>query len=89
MNREKPKRLRWDFPQRVEIPSVFRRYLWEYQKEAPLEILVLRVLTYGDFQELRELYDLYPRESLLIALKYPNVKRGVRYWLKRWSKKGS
>jgi len=37
-------RIKWDYQRMVEIPEEFKMYLWEYNKMAPLEILILRVL---------------------------------------------
>ncbi len=84
-----PKRIRWDYPEKVTVPESFKRYLWEYQGEAPLEMLILRVLTYGHFEEIRSVYRAYPEETFRLAFKYPKIKRGVRFWLKRWHTKKS
>ena len=83
------KRIKWDFFQFVEIPEEFKLYLWEYKDRAPLEILILRVLTYGSFEEIEKIYSIYPVETFKIAMKYPEIKRGVKFWVKRWKSSSS
>ncbi|MDF2954155.1 MAG: hypothetical protein OD816_001400 [Thermodesulfobacterium sp.] len=78
------KRIKWDYPQFAPIPEEFRNYLWEYQNTAPLELIILRVLTYGSFKEIQKLFSLYPEETTKIAFKYPEIKRGIKFWIKRW-----
>ncbi len=82
--RGKVQRIKWNYSNFVKIPSEFKPYLWEYEKTAPLEILILRVLTYGNFEELKKIYSLYPEETYKIAFKYPEIKRGVKFWIKKW-----
>jgi len=78
------RRIRWDYEEKVKIPEEFKMYLWEYKEKAPLEILIIRVLKYGDFEEIREIYKMYPEQVYKISTKYPNIKRGVRFWIRRW-----
>ena len=80
----KARRIKWDYFNKVDIPEDFKIYLWDYKEKAPLEILILRVLTYGNFEEIKKIYKLYPEETYKIALKYPEIKRGVKFWIKRW-----
>lgn len=80
----KQERIKWDYFEYVEIPDEFRIFLWDYKKKAPLEILILRVLTYGNFYEIEKIYKLYPEETFKISFKYPEIKRGVKFWIKRW-----
>ncbi|GAB5047484.1 hypothetical protein [Thermodesulfovibrio sp. TK110] len=77
-------RIKWNYFEKVRIPERFAKYLWDYKEEAPLEMIILRVLKYGSFDEIEELFKLYPEETYKIAMKYPEVKRGVRFWIKRW-----
>lgn len=77
-------RIRWDYFERVKIPEEFSKYLWDYRDEAPLEIIIIRVLRYGKFEEIERLYRFYPEETEKIAFKYPDIKRGVRFWIRRW-----
>ncbi|ACI21689.1 hypothetical protein [Thermodesulfovibrio yellowstonii] len=77
-------RIKWDYFSKVQIPEKFARYLWDYKEESPLEILILRVLKYGSFEEVNAIFELYPEETYKIAMKYPEIKRGVKFWIKRW-----
>lgn len=78
------KRIRWDYYDYVKIPKDFKKYIWDYKKFTPLEILILRVLTYGDYNELMKIYKLFSNETYKIVMKYINIKRGVRFWISRW-----
>jgi len=77
-------RIKWDYEEKVKISEEFKIYPWEYEKTAPLEILIKRVLKYGNFEEIRKIYEMYPAEVYKISLKYPDTKRGVKFWIKRW-----
>jgi len=77
-------RIKWDYFQNVKIPDDFKIYLWDYKEKASLEILILRVLNYGNFKEIRKVYNMYPSETEKIAFKYPNIKRGIKFWIKVW-----
>ncbi len=37
-------KIKWDYFEKVKIPQKFVRYLWDYKKEAHLEMLIFRVL---------------------------------------------
>lgn len=78
------KRIKWDYVSYIKIPNEFKMYLWDYEKNAPLEMIILRVLKYGDFKDIRKIYSLFPEETYKIAFKYPQIKRGVKFWIKRW-----
>jgi len=78
------KRIKWSYFEYVKIPEEFKLYLWDYKDKAPLEMLILRTLTYGSFEEVEKIYRLYPEETYNIAMKYPDIKRGVKFWVKRW-----
>lgn len=77
-------RIKWDYFEKIKIPEKFKRYLWDYKEEVSLEILILRILKYGKFEEIREIFELYPDETYKIAIKYPDVKRGVKFWIRLW-----
>ncbi len=77
-------RIKWDYFENVEIPEDLKKYLWDYEDEVYLEVLILRVLTYGNFEEIKKIYELYPEETYKIAFKYPEIKRGVKFWIKKW-----
>ena len=81
------KRIKWNYIKPVKIPESLKPHFWEYQDCAPLEILILRTLTYGSFEDIKKIYNLYPEETYKITLKYPKIKRGVKYWIERWKKK--
>lgn len=86
-NKQKVLRIKWDFTEKVSIPDSLKDYLWEYKDFAPLEVLIKRVLQYGNFEEIKKIFELYPDETFQISLKYPDLRRGVKFWIKRW--KGS
>lgn len=52
------KRILWDYKNQVPIPTAYQQFLWDYPgKTAPLEMLILRILIYGSFRDLRWLYN--------------------------------
>ncbi len=77
------------YKERVHIPEKYRRFLWDYPDGyAPLESFVLRVFKYGKFEDIKWIYDNYPDESYYVISTYPDTKRGVKYWIKRWKNEG-
>ena len=79
------KRLSWDYQEAVRIPVAYKQFLWDYPgKTAPLEMLILRVLIYGSFRDLQWLYKKYGEQAFVLAFKYPDIKRGVKFWLRKW-----
>ena len=56
--------------------------------KAPLESIILKVLTYGKFEDIRTLYKMFPEETYSVVKRYPDIKRGVRFWIKRWYEYG-
>lgn len=80
----KVERIKLEYVEKVEIPPEFKKYVWEYDDKVYLEVLILRVLTYGSFDEIRKIYELYPDETYKVAFKYPEIKRGVKFWMKKW-----
>ncbi|MEO0139373.1 MAG: hypothetical protein ABIL16_03900 [candidate division WOR-3 bacterium] len=80
-------RIKWKYPQKVPVPKEWRVWLWDEGPKAPLEKLIYRVLTYGKFQDIRKIYDMYPEETYELAFRYPDIKRGVRFWLNVWHDK--
>lgn len=77
-------RIKWDYFEEVRIRKEFSKYLRDYRDETPLEGLILCILRCGKFEEIERLYNLYPEETETITFKYPYIKRGVRFWIKRW-----
>jgi len=53
-------RVKWDYFREVKIPNEFKIYLWDYEEKSPVEILVLRVLKYGNFEEIKKVNNLFP-----------------------------
>ncbi|NPA33862.1 MAG: hypothetical protein GXO48_02915 [Chlorobi bacterium] len=73
------------FKNRVPIPEKWRKYLWdEPSGEAPVEKVVLRVLMYGGYEDWREVYERYPEVCKYVAENYPQIHRGVKFWIKWW-----
>jgi hypothetical protein len=73
------------FKKTVKIPKEFSKYLWDHPtKSAPLEKLIVRVLKYGNFEEIKKIYLAYREEVYDVIQRYPDIKRGVRFWIKRW-----
>jgi len=82
--RGKSKRIKWDYLEKVKIPEQLKPYIWDSQEEVSLEKLIYRTLIYGSFNDLKLIFQLYPEETYKIAFKYPDIHRGVRYWIKKW-----
>ena len=77
-------RIKWKYLREVPVPKEWRVWLWDEDVKAPLEKLIYRVLTYGKFEDIRKIYEMYPQETYELAFRYPDIKRGVRFWLKVW-----
>lgn len=78
-------RIAWKYFQQVRIPPEYEKFFWDHMDGVvALEKFILRILTYGDFEDIKWLYQQYPEETWDIAGRYPDIKRGVRFWLKRW-----
>lgn len=73
--------------QRVAVPRELRPFMWDCPDgKAPLEKMVLRTLNYGNFAELRFVCRKFPVAARHIANTYPDIRRGVRYWVRRLGK---
>ena len=78
-------RIPWDYKNQVWIPVAYKQFLWDYPgRTAPLEMLILRILTYGSFHDLQWLHKKYGKQTYTLAFKYPEIKRGVKFWLRKW-----
>lgn len=77
-------RIKLDFKEIVRIPDEFKIYFWEYEDYTYLEILIKRVFTYGNFGGVKKIYKMYPEETYKISFKYLEIKRGIRFWVRRW-----
>lgn len=76
------------FTQEVKFPARYKKFLWEHQNQkAPLEKLIIRIFTYGKFDDLKWLYKNYPEESYFLAKKYKTIKRGIKFWMEYWNEK--
>ena len=80
-------RVGWKYLREVLISGEWNMYLWDDKGTASLEILIRRVLTFGDYEDLKRLYSLYSDEIYDTAFRYPEIKRGVRSWMKVWYEK--
>lgn len=78
-------RITWKYFQPVRIPETYKKFLWDHAEgTVHLEKFILRILTYGGFEDVRWLYQKYPQETLDVAHRYPHIKRGIKFWLKVW-----
>jgi len=83
--RGKSQRIKTRFQQMVDVPADLKAYLWDHPGgKAPLEKLILRVCEYGHFGQLKTIYQQYPDECYDIINRYPDIKRGVKYWINDW-----
>lgn len=83
--RGETERIAWKYFHPVQIPERFQKFFWDCTEGAvPLEKFILRLLTYGGFEDVRWLYQSYPQETLDVAHRYPHIKRGIKFWLKVW-----
>ena len=71
----------------VTIPRDIRPLLWDCPDgKATLEKVVLRAVSYGNFDQLRLVCRKFPAASRHVANTYPDIRRGVRYWVRRLGK---
>ncbi len=68
----------------VPVREEWKPFLWSYQKEAPLEKVIIAVCRYGKFEDLEKLYSLYPEETEETVLRRNDINRGIKFWIKRW-----
>ncbi len=82
-------RIKPSYTTTVKIPQKYKSFFWDcpYGKVI-LEKFILRILQYGSFEEIKEVYRKYSQETLDIAFKYPCIKRGVKFWIKWWRENG-
>lgn len=73
----------------VRVPAKYAKYLWDHKGiKVPLEKYLLRMLMYGDFENVKFFFSKYPEEVHYISNQYPQIDRGVRYWINQWYKHG-
>lgn len=84
-----PLRVRITYSRSIKIPKKYRLFFWDCpQGKVILEKFILRLLQYGKFEDLKWLYNKYPEQTYNIASKYPEIKRGVKFWIKWWKDNG-
>jgi len=79
-------RIKWKYMQKVPIPSTIKQLLWDEQTVAPLEKIIMRVLQYGNYDEIKYIYGMYPEEVTEIVNRYTGLRRGVKFWVVYWNK---
>ena len=72
------------YTQLVNIPVELKKFLWDETDKTPAEKLVFRVLSYGNFEQIQEVFDKYPEICFYVIHTYPEIHRGVKYWIKQW-----
>jgi hypothetical protein len=78
-------RIKWVYTHSVPIPEHLQSLLWDEQGYVPLEKLITRVLDYGNYDEIKYIYDTFPQETTDITFRYPHIKRGVKFWIQYWN----
>jgi len=73
------------FRTKIHIPDEFRKFLWDYPEgTAPLEMVILRILLYGKYEDIKVIYNKHPKETYYTTNAYPQIHRGVKFWINRW-----
>ena len=63
---------------------------WDEQKSiAPLEKVIMRIFDYGKFEEIKYLYGKYPKQCYDFIQRYPDVQRGIKFWINKWHEKNN
>ncbi len=75
----KVERIKWDYFEKVEIPEDLKKYLWDYEDEVYLEVLILRVLTYGNFEEIRKYMNFIQKKLTKLPLNILKLKEGSNF----------
>ncbi|MCL5408448.1 MAG: hypothetical protein M1135_00250 [Candidatus Omnitrophica bacterium] len=84
------KRLPITYTKKIIIPAKYQKFIWDKHpkdKKIILEKLIQRILTYGNYNDIKWIFQKYPEETYTISLKYPDIKRGVKFWIKYWYEK--
>ncbi len=78
-------RVKWKYTQTISYPSKYRKFLWDYSDgSAPLEIYLLRLLLYGRFEDIKILFSKFPEKVADMIQRYPQIHRGVKFWIRKW-----
>ncbi len=89
ITRGKTKRIKPIYLKEIKIPKKLKIYFWDCPNgKTYLEKFILRILQYGNFEEIKWLYKKFPSETYYVAFNYPEIKRGVKFWIKIWKEKG-
>lgn len=84
----KIERIKPIYAQNIKIPKRFKSFFWDCPDgNVYVEKFILRILNYGDFEDIKYLYKKYPDETNYVAFRYPEIKRGVKFWIKLWKEK--
>jgi hypothetical protein len=72
----------------INIPKKYKMFFWdEPTGKTYVEKYILRILYYGNFEDIKYIFKKYPKETYVIAFRYPEIKRGVKFWIKLWKTK--
>lgn len=75
------------YRKKVILPKNLKMLLWDHPDQpVMLEKIITRVLKYGRFEEIKWLYDTYPRQTYDVTNRYSDIKRGVKFWINHWNK---
>ncbi len=78
-------RQKLDFVQSVPFPEQFKILFWDSEGTVILEKLIKRVLDYGDIEDIKTIYQMYPKETTHLVFKYEDLRRGIKFWIKLWN----
>jgi len=53
-------------------------------EDGPPQKLNLKSFNLWRLQKIKKIYTLFLDETYKVTFKYPEIKRGVRYWIKKW-----
>lgn len=79
-------RIKPEYIQPIEIPDNLQMLFWDCpEQKTYLEKFIKRILDYGNFEEIKWCFEHYPNETFVIAFKYPDMRRGVKFWIRLWN----
>ncbi len=82
-------RVKIKYTRKIKIPEKYKIFLWDEPSGLTfLEKFILRVFKYGNFRDIKWLFKKFPEECYEISLKYAEIKRGVKFWIKKWHNEG-
>ncbi len=81
----KTQRLKWKYTRAISYPAKYHKFLWDYSDgSAPLEIYLLRLLTYGNYENIRKLFSQFPQQTYEMIQRLPQIRWGVKFWIRKW-----